>query len=405
MQPTGSPLATLNRELETRFDNAAMQGALQPFLHFVNQAMPSLKSVPDLSVVESSLATEPGDEGTLTVAALQSGPVRLTVNHELGIRLYYHGKQVTTDRENIPYHYPWFSIDPADPEKIAAYAIKHVSRGSRADSWPESQWPLVQGVLQGEQNWPPRSVAFGPYDLDLVEDGPVRAIQVGLPSQDGLPVEPNAYGVIPRGLFSVNPDQSVVMAWQNENHSEKGLHWCAWFILGFAMPRANPSYSDPTVIFAIPDSEADDPSTNRMTKVWNYFDINGRRMALINPHVKTLNEPFKKFYRDVNWTVVAEKGADHLILTRSMLRHDEQFFPFLEHGQYFIEAEHTGRLAAPGEKSTVVVRHDFVKLADLTQGKLTQFSTSPAFVEEVQAILAELVALDDAGRLIAVVSE
>ena len=190
------------------------------------------------------------------------------------------------------------------------------------------------------------------------------------------------------------------MALQHENYSDKGLSWAPWFVLGFAMPKEG-TIKNPSTIFAFPDSTANDPTVDKMFKIWNYANIDGVKIAMINPHAKTLNETFKKFYEDTNWSLIATKGSDYVILTRSILRHKEQYFPFLEHGKYFIEAEHTGPRVGPGQKSTVIVKHDFISAADLTNGKIAKLSTENGkFEQDVRAILKILVEKDKSGKLV-----
>ncbi len=394
-----SPHLGLERRLNEQFDGVFDSGRLGAFMAFAQQVLPSLVPIPDPHPVEA-LVIRDTSEVLPERAQLHSGQLTLVVTRELGIRLVYQGQQVTTDTVNIPFHYPWFCPDPTDQERVAEFAAKHVARGTRADTWPEDQWPQVGGVKQGEQNWPPRSVAFGPYNLMLLTDGPARAISVTLPPDSTGRIAPNAYGVIPRGLFSVTPEGQVLLAWQNDNQSELGLHWAAWLILGFAMPKVAPSYHNPSVIFAFPDDESPDPVTNRMGRVWNYYEVEGQTIALINPHIKTLNEPFKKFYRNTNWAMVAVKGADHVIVARSILQHEEQFFPFLEHGAYFIEAEFTGPRVPPGEKSTVLSQYDFLSVHRLTQGSMTRLSTEDGLFErDVLAILRCLIQAFHVGNV------
>lgn len=386
---------TLNQELNSRFAQA-FSGDLEALLEFAQLQMPSLVTPERPQVIQARLYADEGASPLPSLAEIRRGEVRLTVSREFGIRLYYRDRQLTTDMQNIPMEYPWFLHDPEDPDDIAGYAARHVGRGSRGESpWPENQWPLIGGVQQGEQNWPHADAAFGPYQLQLAEQAGQAAILLSW-SEDG----PNPYGVIPRGLFTVLPDQSVLLALQHDNHSTEGLSWAPWFVLGFGMPQEG-TIRNPSTILAFPDEQATDPVQETMNKVWNYMSIGGQKIALINPHAKTLNEPFKKLYRDTNWSLIASKGQEYFILTRSIQRHDEQFFPFLEHGRYFIEVEHAGPRVPPGETSTVMVKHDMIPLEIFTAGKLKTFSReTDAFQQEVKQMLASLVDKLGAGQLL-----
>lgn len=398
----------LNERLNQCFETAYTTGDLQAWLDFANERMPSIVeiSLPNASLEEEERVTaycnpeNPTPQQSIERITLQKGVVQLSVDQEMSIRLYYKEQEVTTQPKNIPQDYPWFQNDPADVEDIAGYATKHVGRGSRGESpWPESQWPQIGGVLQGEQNWPHRDAAFGPYRLQLLDRAAhQKAILLSRPIE--IAQQPDAYGVIPRGIFMVAPDMSVIMALQHQNRSPEGLGWSPWFVLGFAMPPQG-TLKNPSVIFAFPDSDPLATLQKRMTKVWNYTEIAGQKIVLINPHAKTLNEPFKKLYADVNWTVIATQGADHIILTRSILRHEEQFFPFLEHGRHFIEVEHTGPRAQPGETSTVIIKHEFVPVSALSEGKITRISGEVGrFEEDVRTLLAILVSKQQAGLLV-----
>jgi galactokinase len=397
---TDSIQAELNRELNARFDQAFVQKEIAPLIDFAHSQMPPLTTLlEEIDSIEAKLNHEQ-DDPLPTLAEIACGALRLTVSREFGIRIYDRGRQLTTDEENIPKDYPWFMHDPDDPEDIAGYATKHVARGSRGESpWPESQWPEIGAVRQGEQNWPHPNAAFGPYRLELVTEIKTKpAILLSVPTINGGSCI-NAYGVIPRGLFMMPSSSTILMALQHENHSSMSLSWSPWFVLGFAVPKAG-TLTNPSTILAFPDVEAPDPIQDKITKVWNYVDIEGVKIALINPHAKTLNEPFKKLYKNVNWSIIAFKGSDSIILTRSILRHDEQFFPFLEHGRHFIEVEHTGPKVPPGQKSTVLVQHDLVPIRTLTQGKLFSFSCEKdQFEQEVRTILGVLVNKAKNGKL------
>lgn len=387
----------IHQHLNQHLDEAFESNNLHSLLTFAATQMPALAP----ATASSTSAHLQNDEQTPNLPALaeiERDELRLTVSREFGIRLYYRNQQLTTDIENIPTTYPWFLPDPDEPDDIAGYATRHVARGSRGESpWPESQWPQIGGVCQGEQNWPHRDAAFGPYRLQLIEDNGEKAIYLSMPE----PSQPNAYGVIPRGLFLAPTNSSVLMALQHENHSPQGLHWSPWFVLGFAVPPTG-TLTNPSTILAFPDQHAPDPVQGRITKVWNYADINGRKIALINPQAKTLNEPFKKLYSDVNWSIIAFKGSEYVILTRSILRYEEQFFPFLEHGRHFIEVEHTGPRVPPGQRSAVLIQHDLLSIHALTQGQLQTLSAEKGiFEEQVRSILAHIVELERKGKLLA----
>lgn len=397
---SGHSQSELNQLLNERFDQAFNEKRLGAFIEFADEQMPPLSQTVSDIALQANL-TRDSNSDLPAMAEITRGDLRLTVSREFGIRLYDRGRQLTTDVKNIPRDYPWFMPDPDDPEAIAEYATRHVARGSRGESpWPENVWPQIGGVRQGEQNWPHREAAFGPYRIEFLnQDKNQPAIVLSLPSQGGQ-VKPNPYGVIPRGIFTVTAPNSILMALQHENHSEQGLSWSPWFVLGFAVPKEG-TLTNPSTILAFPDSEADDPVQDRITKVWNYADIDGQKVALINPHAKTLNEPFKKLYRDVNWSVIAFKGSDQIILTRSILRHEEQFFPFLEHGRYFIEVEHTGLRVPPGRKSTVLIRHDLVPVSDLSEGAMQALShENHRFENDVRALLKTLIARLRNGELL-----
>jgi hypothetical protein len=381
----------LNDALDSTFEEAFSSGRLSEFIAFADKHMPPLAATVAVPTIK---------EETPEGLALRSMDVRLLITREFGIRIFYKDQEVTTNVQNIPADYPWFQPDPADPDDIAGYATRHVARGSRGESpWPENQWPDIGGVRQGEQNWPHRDAAFGPYGMRIDEEQLAKAILLWR-GHDASASEPDPYGVIPRGLFTLGPDSSVILALNHLNKSKRDLHWSPWFVLGFAMPKEG-TIKNPSVIFAFPDEESGDEVQERMTKIWNYINVSGQKMALINPHAKTLNEPFKKLYRDVNWTVIAMKNSDHVILTRSTLRHEEQFFPFLEHGRYFIEVEHTGPRVAPGQKSTVIVKHDFVPLRIITNGALDRFSDQLGlFEEQVISVLANFIDLQQQGHLV-----
>jgi hypothetical protein len=385
--------AGLNNALNSRFDSAFAKHEISNFLSFADEHMPPM--APPLG--SKPLHAEKTDGG----ARLERGDVSLLITPEFGIRLYLQGREITTNMQNIPLDYPWFQKDPDDPDDIAGYASRHVARGSRGESpWPESQWPAVGGVQQGEQNWPHRDAAFGPYSTAIAEDADEKAVLLWR-GNDTPDTQPDPYGVIPRGIFALGKDSSVILALNHKNRSAKGLHWSPWFVLGFAMPQQG-TIRNPSVIFAFPDDESANPMQEGMTKIWNYINIAGQKMALINPHAKTLNEPFKKLYANVNWTAVSMKGMSHIILTRSILRHEEQYFPFLEHGRFFIEVEHTGPRVAPGDTSTVLVKQDFVSLSALTGGRVERFSEHVgAFEQEVRLVLRELVLLDKQGKVVA----
>jgi galactokinase len=386
----------LNQQLKIAFTEAFEQRNLQPLLAFSDSQMPTLITTA-AQPIQANLQLAETRQVLPASADLKQGNLHLTVSREFGIRLYYQDRQLTTDIENIPTDYPWFMPDPDDPQDIAGYATRHVARGSRGESpWPESQWPQIGGVQQGEQNWPHQDAAFGPYRLELIENGKAKAIRLSLPDE----TQTNAYGVIPRGVFSLNAHGSVVMALQHKNQSSQGLSWSPWFVLGFAVPKFG-TMTNPSTILAFPDPHAQNPMQEHITKVWNYMEIEGRKIAVINPHAKTLNEPFKKLYSNVNWSVIAFKGADFAILTRSVLRHEEQFFPFLEHGRYFIEVEHTGPRVGPGQTSTVIVQHDLVPVHELSQGKFDQLNSEKGqFEADVHTILKKIVMLEKQGQLL-----
>lgn len=379
--PVDHQIANVLQQLISCCDEAFQTKSADALIKLADRTVPPFPFDSDTTSGSEQTIVDSDDAKTL-----QSGPLTLKVTSDFGIRIYYQDKQITTDKENIPLSYPWFQYDPVDPDNIADYATRHVGRGSRGESpWPEDQWPKIGGVRQGEQNWPHRDVAFGPYQLQIANKGSVPAILLSHSDK------PNAYGVVLKGIFLVNSPTSVTMALKHFNSGKENLSWAPWFVLGFAMP-AHGTILNPSVVLAIPDDEHEAPLQSRMTKVWNYTEINGNRVALINPHAKTLNETFKKFYANVNWTAIAIKGADHIIVTRSILKHPEQFFPFLEHGKYFIEVEHTGPRVPPGESSAVLVKHDFVSLSALTQGGLMRFSEEPqVFEDNVRTALAALI--------------
>jgi hypothetical protein len=372
-------MANLHPALTAVFNQAYWDHQPDAFIELVRHHLP------DIVPAKAPLHYTPGPQG-LTLTA---GPIQLVISESFGLRLYAHGQELTTNRDHIPMQYPWFQPDPADPDNVAEYAMRHVARGFRGESpWPESQWPQIGGVVQGAQHWPHRDVAFGPYSLALVESATANTVLVSQLN----PTQPNAYGVINRGLFTLTQQQGLLMAVQLENLSD--LAWAPWLVLGFAVPREGTRHN-PSTLLAIPDSIYAGPVTNALTKTWNYTTLAGQTVALINPQTKTLNEPYKQFYADVNWTALAIKGADAIVLTRSLLHHPEQFFPFLEHGQYFVEVEHTGPLVTQGETSTVVVRVDVLPLAALTDGKLDQFSHHQ-FEADVRSVLGPL--LEQQGR-------
>jgi hypothetical protein len=388
--------ATLNARLNEAMTVAAGSRLTAQWLDFVQQQLPALTT--QREAVAGRLDWDDDPSGLPGNASITAGGVRLNISRAFGIRLFYNDRQITTDRANIPFDYPWFQPDPADPEDVAGYAARHVSRGSRGESpWPESQWPLVGGVCQGDQHWPARDAAFGPYRLQLIGEGEQPVILLTLPSDRGT----NAYGVIPKGLFTVLADTSVVLSLQLHNQSPLNLSWAPWLVLGVAMPPEG-TMNDPSAIFAFPDDMSRDPLAERIHKTWNYTEISCQRLALINPHAKTLNEPFKKYYRDTNWSMVAMKSADAILLTRSVLRHNEQFFPFLEHGRHFIEAEHTGPRVQTGHKSSVLVKQEFLPVRSLTQGTIATLSNVKGeFEAQVRLILNTLVDWQHQGRLVA----
>lgn len=390
--------ASLQEQLQTVFLRAFSNGQLFPWMTMATELLPPIGGT-EAGPVTATLEETPTGE----VAMLASRELQLTVDSQFGIRLYHRGQQLTTDLSNIPRDYPWFQPDPFDPEDVAGYATRHVGRGIRGESpWPEDQWPQVGGVRQGEQNWPPRIAAFGPYPIRLISEGTARAVALGEPLT-AVPAAPNAFGVIPRAVFAITPAGGIQLVLHHQNRSELGLSWAPWFVLGFAVPSGG-TFHHPVTVFAFPDSVASDPLTVPMQKVWNYAEFDGRRLALINPHVKTLNEPFKKFYRDTNWSVIAHRGADGMVLIRSLLRHDEQFFPFLEHGRYFIEAEHTGPLVPPGAASTVMVQIDWVPLSELLDNRLAAFpqqdTAAGTFEQTVREGLRAFVRLERQGNLV-----
>jgi galactokinase len=383
--------AELNQRFDQVFEPAFENDALSPFINFIQEQLPPFSEPAEGEPVAATI-TSSSDHTLPAAAHLSQGNIRLSVSREFGIRLFYQEQELTTNIQNIPFDYPWFKPDPDDSEDIPGFAAAHVARGSRGESpWPEAQWPLIGGVLQGEQNWPHREAAFGPYQLEITQDVPYPVIHLSLPHHKNRYQAVNAYGVTPRALFALPTPTSVLIALQHENHSLQGLAWAPWLVLGFAVPESG-SMTNPSTILAFPDSHTNEPLQPKMRKVWNYMNINGLQLALINPHAKTLNEPFKKLYSDVNWSVIAFKNADYIILTRSILRHPEQFFPFLEHGRHFIEIEHTGPRVGPGEKSIVVIQHDCIPLSVLTQGELKKFSTEKdSFQQEVRRILSTIV--------------
>ena len=395
----------LHQKLTEAFHAAHHGQDLDRLMQFVHHHLPDLLTAEPVEVV----ATTHENRFSLTTSK-----VSLTVTPDFGLRLYYQGRELTTHADHIPAEYPWFKPDPADLEDIAGFASRHVARGSRGESpWPEDQWPQVGCVVQGKQNWPHRDVAFGPYQLALINalntassdkatvpapiQQPMQTRAVSLSQLN--PDQPNAYGVINRGLFAVTPSQGIVLTLQLENRVNNGLSWSPWFVLGFAMP-AQGTICDPSALVAWPADEDSDPAIcGPLRFTWNYRDVDGCKVVLINPHSKTLNEPFKKLYTQVNWSVIGIKGTDYVVLTRSVLRHPEQYFPFLEHGRYFVEVEHTGPRAAAGETSTVIVRQDVLPLAALTQGQLQQFSDT-RFEAEMTEVMRLLVQRDRAGQLV-----
>jgi hypothetical protein len=272
-----------------------------------------------------------------------------------------------------------------------------ISGGVRfLDPWPQSNW---EKTSLG-RSWPPDPYTTqGP--LRLSADKYSQAVFLDTNHPSCLNVG-KTYGISPRAIVAVNPvDSSVTLAVQLENNNDKSnISLAPWVIAPVKVPSDRKSIAAFPVKRDLANSLADSnpvsdmPSWLKSIKENQKWKIDEKNdLMIIDPSLS--GDQTKLNTQNTNWTVYAIEGSERAIVTRSVYNHPDQFQIFVRGSansakSEYMELEYTGPLVMPGEKSTVVVKWDFVPVSLLSNGKFSKFGETGNMESEVVTVSKKL---------------
>lgn len=271
-----------------------------------------------------------------------------------------------------------------------------ISGGARfLDPWPQSSW---EKTSLGK-SWPPDPYTTkGPLKLQSEKTNQAILLDTNHPSCINVG---KTYGVKPRALITVNRvDSSVIMAVQQENVNQNPLISLAPWIIAPVK-----TYADRKTIAAFPVNNTvkesiTSPQEGNLPAWLNAIKGNDKWQVdkendfiLINPSAE--GQQSKLNTANTNWAVYAIEGSDKVIIIRSLYDHPDQFQAFVrkpdasEKSEY-LELEFTGPKVTPGNKSTVVIKWEFIPVSSLSDGRFSKFGETGNMNNEVIEISKHL---------------
>jgi hypothetical protein len=401
--------SSTNTLLNSAFDTTFAKNDATKFISQVNKLLPALHYDPFLQPAQISLNTNYLMYGLPGSGSVSNGKTSVTATKEGRIQVTHAGvENLTVNKEHlnagewqesiwktnpysmipglqdlpIPKFIPLPGRDNISNKEIISGGIRFL------DPWPQHSWEKT-GLAR---NWPPDPYTTkGP--LRLYSDNTQQAILMDTNHPSCINVG-KTYGVIPRALIAVNPqDSSITLAVQQQNINKNALIGLAPWIIA---PIKTPANGKSLAVFPVtskPTSNINNQNASSLPD-WlkNIQDNNKWQMDSENNYIiidpAAPGQQSKVNTNSTNWAAYAIEGSDKIIVMRSLYNHPDQFQAFIKQSgpdnkSEYLELEYTGPKVTPGNKSTVVIKWDFIPVSSLTNGTLQAFGQTGNLKNEV----------------------
>lgn len=362
-------MENLNKNISNVFDEAFVNMNTDNLSALVDKLLPPIQ--------ENKTSINAKLDNSSKIATLQGKDVSITVNDRSRFHIFLDGERLTLDDTDVP-ETRWSNWKNEDR---SIGEIRDIIFGGRSlDPYPQLSWNDKEII---NSNWPDLKTTLGPVKLDFNSSGNSKAIFVK-PNSSQIGA---TYGIIPRGTIMINQDSSITMAFQIENTCKtidnktgKPYIWAPWTILPLKLSEKGAA-NNPDELVAFPGK-----LSQKAGKKWSKVKIDNTDFVILNPYVFDTKEAEKTFYPDTNWSVIARKGSDKVILMRTVYNHTDQFQVYNGQPEY-VELEATAPLVPPGGKSTVITKLDFISLSKLDGINFKRFGETGNLNAEISAVL------------------
>jgi hypothetical protein len=408
--------SSTNTLLNTAFDRTFYKNDATGFIGQVNKLLPPLHYDNQGANTTVNLNTNYLMYGLPASGSINNGETSITVTKEGKIQLSHNDLQnILVNKDNLNstewqeniwnknvYNYiPGFRDLPIPsyiplPGRSNISNKEIISGGIRfLDPWPQSSWEKT--ALK--RNWPsdPYTTA-GP--LRLTSDYTQQAILMDTNHPSCINVG-KTYGVKPRALVSVNPyDSSVILAVQQENiNTNPTIALAPWIIAPIKTPADKKALAifpvNSTMTNSLQNSNNDNlPDWIKSIQGNNKWKVDSENdFIILDPAAP--GQQSKLNTSNTNWAAYAIEGSDKVIVMRSLYNHPDQFQAFIRKSgntgkSEYLEVEYTGPKVTPGNKSTVVIKWDFIPVSTLTNGKINKFGETGNLQNEVTQVSRKL---------------
>lgn len=406
---------SINSVINSSFNSSFDNNDASEFIKLVNNKLPDLYHKNITQPITTSLKANYlmyglpvsgsiGDNST-QVTIDKSGRLQIT-DSSIGNLMVNHNDlkndewQQTFWEKNVYNYAPGLKDIPVPsfiptPGRSSVSNKEIISGGVRfLDPWPQSEW---EKTSLGK-NWPPDPYTTkGPLRLSADKNKQAILMDTNHPSCINVG---KTYGVAPRGIITVNPeDSSVILAVQQSNiNSNPSIKLAPWIIAPIKVPEgkrslaAIPVHNESTVQ---PETKANNISDwLKVIETNNQWKLDKQNEFIILDPLKH-GQQSKLNTQNTNWALYAIEESDKVIVMRSLYKHPDQFQAFVRSSNEtknaeYLELEYTGPKVPPGYNSTVVVKWDFVPISMLSNNQFSKFGESGNFENEVLTVSKSL---------------
>jgi len=343
---TFSSNTQINKNLSTKIDEAFSTEDASEFIRYTNRHLPTIKNIPPVITEENK------ENKDFPVSLIQINNKKPSLNNKISVDKHGHiqiaenGEKLFITKEEL--------IKSGTMDEEAAHIIGNGIRGF--DPGNQDDW--VKTKLG--KTWP-----TSPDTRDL--NGVARPF-VDKKNKAILFTSPNTvgenYGVNPRGIAAINPDSSVIIAYQQTNNNSE-IDFSAWSIAPFKVPEGKKA------IAIFPNNNEENLSDINNNLKWSIKDD----LILLNPSKDGDMAGF--ISKKADWAIFAVEGSDKAYLMRSIYNgkdsNQDKFKAFCLGGENsnYLELEFMSPRVKQNEKSTIAYKIEPVFLSNYG---LTEFS-------------------------------